>query len=115
MNVPPEISDDLKKVVARNCRRYVAELRDWFFASAAIVKPSQWCEDFVYLKTPGTNNIAVRVDFTGRECWREIIDDIDDPLVTYQKKCWGTGTGKTTTDQLELMWAFRHEPFSGLY
>ena len=112
MNRPPEISDDLKKVITRNRRRYIAGLRDWFFASAAIIKPSQWCGNEVVLNTPFARK--QNVDFTGREYWRDMIDDIDDPEVLYQTKCCGTGAGKTTVDMLQLLWAFRHEPFSGI-
>ena len=112
MNTPPDISEELQKAVERNGNRYIAELREWYFAPVSIKKPWKWCEEEIILNTPFARR--QRVDFTGREFWKEPIDDIDDPEVIYQTKCMGTGAGKTTIDMLQLLWAFRHEPFSGI-
>src|ERR1039457_4546020 len=98
MNLPADISGSLKKVVLQNDRRFISEMREWFFAPVSLQKPNRWNEQAVILDTPFSKKQSV--DFTGREYWRDPIDDIDDPEVIYQTKCMGTGAGKTTIDML---------------
>lgn len=123
MNEQPDISGlvveryglslTLQKIIRRNNRKYVRALAGWFCAPISIESPSAWVERNIILHTPFSNKVPFTL--AGREYLRDQIDDIDDPNVIQQTTCAGTGSGKTTRDLAQMLWACKNDPFPGLY
>lgn len=110
-----EVWDSLAEIDAGMRERdlhYAGELHERLFAPLPTQRPSQWAVENIVFNEP---EIKGPFDLTGRQYMVEMIDNIDDDGVRKETNCLGTGNGKTTVLMVKCAWAFKHEPFRGLW
>lgn len=103
---------DIVATIRRNDRRFALDLLDWFTRQPPSDAPFDWLCAHARIHTP---TVRGPFDPVGREYMRDPINDINDESVRTQTCCWGTGGGKTMKNIGQALWAFQHDPFSGLY
>lgn len=116
-NFGPSFDESLARVRART-REHGREILERVAKPELPERPSDWLEKNVILKTPAQKKQPGQKaawSFTGRECWREMVDAIAEDDWFEMTVCGPTGFGKTSVTGLaHLLWKIRFESTSAI-